>query len=250
MDQDGGWPLSVRTPDVPRSVSALFAFAAGAVDACTYLALFGLFVAQVTGSFVIVGVQLVDLDPTTLIRTMAIPVFFLAGGATAFLVAIAGRPRNALAIALVIEIVLLGAFIVVGLVGAPFARPDAPLAIVAGTLGIAAMGMQSALVRLMMRGTPSTNVMTTNTTQAALDLAQLFAAARRVKQNPYDLVAADELRQARAKFRALWPVLAGFLAGTVAGAVVFNVVGFWSPLLSLGVLAALLFWVLRVAPRD
>lgn len=242
--------MTVRALDVPRLVSALLAFAAGVVDACTYLALFGLFVAQATGSFIIVGVQLVDLDPTTLIRTFAIPVFFVAGIATAFLVAIAGRPRKALAIALVIEIVLLGAFVAVGLKGAPFVRPDEPLAVIAGTLGIAAMGMQSALVRLMMRGTPSTNVMTTNTTQAALDLAQLFAAARRAKQNPDDPTAVDEHRQARAKFGALWPVLAGFLAGTICGAVMFNVIGFWSPLMSLGVLAALLLWVLRAAPRD
>lgn len=157
--------------DVWGLVSALFPFAAGVVDACTYLALFGLFVAQATGSFIIVGVQLVDLDPTTLIRTFAIPVFFLAGIATAFLVAIA----------LAIKVVLRGAFVAVGLLGAPFVRPDEPLAVIAGALGIAAMGMQSALVRLMMRGTPSTNVMTTKTTQAALDHAQLTAAARGAK---------------------------------------------------------------------
>ena len=242
--------MTVRALEVPRLVSALFAFAAGVVDACTYLALFGLFVAQVTGSFVIVGVQLVDLDPTALIRTLAIPVFFLAGGATAFLVAIAGHPRSALAIALGIEIMLLGAFIAVGIAGAPFHRPDEPLAVVAGTLGIGAMGMQSALVRLMMRGTPSTNVMTTNTTQAALDLAQLLAAARRARQNPLDVAAADEHRQARTRFGALWPVLCGFLAGTIVGAVVYNMAGFWSPLISLAVLVALLLWTLRAAPRD
>jgi hypothetical protein len=32
--------------------------------------------------------------------------------------------------------------------------------------------------------------------------------------------------------------------------VIFNVIGFWSPLMSLGVLAALPLWVLRAAPRD
>jgi uncharacterized membrane protein YoaK (UPF0700 family) len=242
--------LSVRALDVPRLVSALFAFAAGIVDACTYLALFGLFVAQVTGSFVIVGVQMVDLDLTALIRTLAIPVFFLVGGATAFLVMIAAHPRSALAAALGIEIVLLGVFIAVGIAGAPFTRPDEPLAVIAGTLGIGAMGMQSALVRLMMPGTPSTNVMTTNTTQAALDLAQLVAAARRAKQRPDDVDAAAEHREARAHFGMLWPALVGFLTGTICGAVMFNVVGFWSPLVSLGVLSALLLWVLRAAPRN
>jgi uncharacterized membrane protein YoaK (UPF0700 family) len=37
--------LTVRALEVPRLVSVLFAFAAGVVDACTYLAVFGLFVA-------------------------------------------------------------------------------------------------------------------------------------------------------------------------------------------------------------
>lgn len=241
---------SVRAVDVPGLVPALFAFAAGIVDACTYLALFGVFVAQVTGSFVIVGVQLIDFDRTDLVNALAIPVFFLAGCATAFLVMVAGRPRRALAIALIVEIALLGAFVAIGLLGGPFERPDAPIAVAAGTLGLAAMGMQSALVRLLMRGTPSTNVMTTNTTQAAIDLAQLVAAARRARQHPGDADAVAEHRAARAKAAVLWPVLAGFLVGTVCGAVMFSAIGFWSPLVSLAVLAGLLLWVLRAAPRD
>ena len=242
--------MTVRALTVPRLVPALLACAAGVVDACTYLALFGLFVAQVTGSFVIVGAQILELDPAALIRTLAIPAFFVAGGLTAFLVEVAGRSRNALAIALAVEIVLLGAFIAVGLIGAPFVRPDAPLAVATGTLGIAAMGMQSALVRLMLRSTPSTNVMTANTTQAAIDLAQLLAAARRARKNPDDVDAKAEQRQAYDRFAVLWPVLAGFLVGTMGGAVVFSAVGFWSPLISLVVVSGVMVWVLLAPPRD
>ena len=47
---------------VPRIVPALLSFAAGYVDACTFLALFGLYVAQVTGSFVVAGAELVAHD--------------------------------------------------------------------------------------------------------------------------------------------------------------------------------------------
>jgi uncharacterized membrane protein YoaK (UPF0700 family) len=237
--------LTVRAITVPRLVPGLLACAAGVVDACTYLALFGLFVAQATGSFVVVGAQILELDPTALIRTLAIPVFFAAAGLTVFLVEVADGPRKALAIAFAVEIALIGVFIAVGLAGAPFLRPDAPLAVATGALGIAAMGMQSALVRLMLRGTPSTNVMTANTTQAAIDLAQWLAAARRLRKNPDDVDARTEHRQARDRFAVLWPVLAGFLAGTMGGAVVFSVVGFWSPLISLVVVAGVMAWLLR-----
>jgi len=58
---------------------ALLSFTAGFVDACTFLALFGLFVAQVTGSFVVVGAEFVTHDEGVLIKVLAIPVFFGAG---------------------------------------------------------------------------------------------------------------------------------------------------------------------------
>ena len=47
---------------LPRTVPFLLSFVAGYVDSYTYLALFGLFAAQVTGSFVIAGAELVTHD--------------------------------------------------------------------------------------------------------------------------------------------------------------------------------------------
>jgi uncharacterized membrane protein YoaK (UPF0700 family) len=236
--------LIVKALSMPKWAVGLLAFAAGVVDACTYLALFGLFVAQVTGSFVIVGVQLIDADPSAVIRALAIPVFFLAGFITAFLVAIAERDRTAVIWVISSEIAMIGGFVVVGLVGAPFASVNAPLAIAASALGVGAMGVQSAMVRLLMRGISSTNVMTTNTTQAALDLAQWMVAARRARRNPHDADADVARRHARLRFAKLWPVIVGFFAGTIAGVLLFRVVGFWCPVLSLLILAALLAWIL------
>src|SRR5947209_3484204 len=42
----------LRSIEVPRPIPVVLSFVAGYVDSCTYLALFGVFVAQVTGSFV------------------------------------------------------------------------------------------------------------------------------------------------------------------------------------------------------
>ena len=52
-------PLNVQPLTVPRILPACLGFVAGFIDACTFFALFHFFVAQVTGSFVIVGGQFV-----------------------------------------------------------------------------------------------------------------------------------------------------------------------------------------------
>jgi hypothetical protein len=55
----------------------------------------------------------------------------------------------------------------------PFADADRPMAVLVGTLAVAAMATQNALVRLALPGAPSTSVMTTDITQLTVDLATL-----------------------------------------------------------------------------
>lgn len=141
-------PSTAKT--VPRMVPVLLAFVGGAVDACTFFALFGLFVAQLTGSFVTIGIQLVRYEPAPVIHLLALPLFFLAGVATALLSR--SFARQALALALAVETVLLAVFMMIGLEVAPFASANAPSALLAGSLGLAAMGVQSATVRLLLPG--------------------------------------------------------------------------------------------------
>jgi hypothetical protein len=69
---------------VLRIIPPLLCFVAGYVDSCTFVALFGLFVAQVTGSLVLAGTQLIVLKPAALLRFVEIFAFFLAGVATTF----------------------------------------------------------------------------------------------------------------------------------------------------------------------
>src|ERR1039458_7639687 len=64
---------------VPRPIPVVLSFVAGYVDSCTYLGLFGVFVAQVTGSFVLAGTQFVKSEPGALAKLLAIPFFFFAG---------------------------------------------------------------------------------------------------------------------------------------------------------------------------
>ena len=160
---------SLRSIAVPRPIPVLLSFVAGYVDSCTYLGLFGVFVAQVTGSFVLAGMLFVKSEPGALAKLLAIPFFFFAGMAITVLVhSMRGRPRATLAWSLGIECLLLVGFMVLSWTGAPFRDPNAPGAIAALLFGMTAMGVQSALVRLLMRGVASTNVMTTNTTLLAI----------------------------------------------------------------------------------
>src|SRR2546421_2928719 len=102
---------------VPRIVPALLSFTAGFVDACTFLALFGLFVAQVTGSFVIVGAEFVAHEGGFLIKVLAIPVFFAAGVLTTiFAEVLRRRGHPPLAWTLALESGLLAAFLALGLI--------------------------------------------------------------------------------------------------------------------------------------
>jgi uncharacterized membrane protein YoaK (UPF0700 family) len=211
------------------------------VDACTFFALFRLFVAQVTGSFVITGAQFVDTNPSMLVPMIAIPVFFLSGMGTALLLAFSGRTGwAALTAVLAIETVLMIAFFVIGTIGAPFAHPNAPLAVAASVLGISAMGVQSASVRLLMRGMASTNVMTTNTTQLAIDAAEWLIASRGQSASAGDASAQADFVAARRRFIGLFLIMTSFLGGTICGALSYRWLGLSCLLTAIAVLAGII----------
>jgi uncharacterized membrane protein YoaK (UPF0700 family) len=238
----------VADSSVPRIVPALLSFTAGYVDACTFLALFGLYVAQVTGSFVVMGAEFVAHDEGFLIKVLAIPVFFGAGVFTTVLAEILRRRGlPALAITLALECALLAAFLVLGL-AAPFRHtPNAPLTLLGAMLGLSAMGVQSALVRLLMPGVASTNVMTTNTTLFAIDTGELLIGWHGRRKG--DAQAAAQFAGARDRLAVLVPLGLGFIFGTAAGAIGYLWFGLWCLLLILAAMLGLIAWALRADRR-
>ncbi len=207
-----------------RIVAALLGFSAGYVDGCTFVALFGLFVAQVTGSFVIAGATLVVREPGALVKVLAIPAFLIGAAVTTVLASVMRGPaRRAAALALGLESLLLAGLLASGTLGA-IADPDQPVAVLASLFGLGAMGVQSAFVRLFMHGMPSTNVMTTNTTQAAIDATAVLLA--RIRHRYPRLRIAVDPDQARLRLAQTLPVMLAFLAGTIAGAVACHQAGF------------------------
>ena len=77
------------SPRSYRTVAVMLGFAAGYVDGCTFVTLFGLFVAQATGSFVIAGAVLSVREHGALVKVLAIPVFLLGGAVATALVSVA-----------------------------------------------------------------------------------------------------------------------------------------------------------------
>lgn len=237
--------LTAKAP-LPRTVPSALAFVAGYVDACTFLALFGMFIAQVTGSFVIAGSQIVMNHDGVLTKVLAIPVFLASAFFATLLVRARQRDnRPALAHCLVLEGSILAAFLAVALYGAPLHDPDSWTAFFASMFGLAAMGIQSALVRLLMRDYGSTNVMTTNTSQLAVDIADCFLAWRAHVRAPTD-VTACALAAANARFGKIFPLVTCFAFGTAVGALAYVAFGIVCVVLALVILAALIGWTLRL----
>jgi uncharacterized membrane protein YoaK (UPF0700 family) len=234
------WTTFPPATEPPPAAPILLALVAGFVDACTFLGLSGLFVAQVTGSYVLVGARPVAGWPG-LVAVLAAPAFF-AGGVAATLAAIAGQAaRRPLAAALALETLLLAGF------AATFAAAPAGVAdtatVVASMLGLAAMGVQSAAVRLLMRGAASTNVMTTATSQIAIDATHLaWAWLRHGNGSPET---ARQREDCRRRLASGLPLPLAFLLGTLLGAAGFVHVGFPALAAPVAIVGALAVWAGR-----
>jgi len=185
----------------PTIVPPLLSFTAGFIDSFTVLALFGLFVAQVTGSFVLTAAAAIRHEQDVLTKVLAIPIFLVA------------------------ECAVLTAFFLVVLIGAPLSDPGAISVAAASLLGLFAMGTQSVTVRLLMQHVASTNVMTTNTTQIAIDATELLLAWQARRRAPGDAALAATYDAARGRFGALFPIMVGFLAGTAIGTLAYVTTG-------------------------
>jgi uncharacterized membrane protein YoaK (UPF0700 family) len=227
----------------PAIVPPLLSFTAGFIDSFTVLALFGLFVAQVTGSFVLTAVAIVTNEQGALTKVLAIPVFLLAAVTTTVLaVMLERRGRAALAWVLGLECAVLTGFLLAVLIGAPLSNPNAVTVRAASLLGLFAMGTQSAAVRLLMKNVASTNVMTTNTTQIAIDGTELLFAWQALRRAPADAAVAAAYDAARVRFGALFPIMLGFLVGTAVGTLAYVAIGAWGLLLPLAMMYGIFAW--------
>jgi uncharacterized membrane protein YoaK (UPF0700 family) len=165
------------------SLPVLLSVNGGYVDAAGYLALHGLFTTHVTGNFVTLGATLVLGTSGALAKVLALPLFCLVVLAIRLLsVALVAKALPALRIILGLKVLLLTLSAVLAIALGPFESGDGWAALLTGMALVAAMAIQNAIHRIHMGALPPTTIMTGNTIQIMIDLADLMrgvpAAAR------------------------------------------------------------------------
>lgn len=176
-----------------KSEDTLLSAVAGFVDTLSFVSLFGLFTAHVTGNFVLIGAGVAGYGQGLLLKLSVFPAF-ICGVIAASLIArsLSARPawQGARALYAVQAVMLLG-FCVAGVWATPVTQSDSLPVLVAGIVGTFAMGVQNAHPRVIARASVPNTVMTGNVTQAILDVVDLLSAGT-----------ADSARvAARARFR-------------------------------------------------
>jgi uncharacterized membrane protein YoaK (UPF0700 family) len=157
------------------SLPVLLSVNGGYVDAAGYLALHGLFTTHVTGNFVTLGATLVLGTSGALAKVLALPMFCLVVLAVRLLsVALVAKELPALRTILGLKVALLTLGAVLAISYGPFDSGDGWAALLTGMALVAAMAIQNAIHRIHMGALPPTTIMTGNTIQIMIDLADLM----------------------------------------------------------------------------
>jgi uncharacterized membrane protein YoaK (UPF0700 family) len=214
----------------PASLSAV----GGYVDSAGFFALAGLFTSHVTGNLVVAGALMARTESHGVsTRVLALPVFMAAVAAATLLAESRRRHgRGVVSPLLWLETLVLGAFLALGAALAPAldVHPEGAAMIAVSMAGVAAMGVQNAVVRVALVGYAPTTAMTSNLTQLAADLSLMLREG-----------AASPLHEERSRrLRKIGFVLLGFVAGASVGAWAMEALGFWcmlAPLLATAAMA-------------
>jgi uncharacterized membrane protein YoaK (UPF0700 family) len=166
--------MKIRLLALP-AIPSVLSVTAGYVDTAGFLALHGLFTSHVTGNFVTLGASLSHGSGYTVAKILALPVFCAAVFATRLLrfrFEKSGLP--VLGIWLTLQFVLMSVAAAMALHYGPFHDADSLPAVTVGLTLVVAMAVQNAFHRMHLSDYPPTTIMTATTTQAMLDLADLF----------------------------------------------------------------------------
>ena len=147
---------------------------AGYLDTAGFLALQGLFTAHVTGNFVTIGAALVFGTSGVVAKLLALPVFC----ATVFAIrwfadAVPRRDSRGPAWSISVELGILTLGCGLAIVFGPFRNSDSGWALATGMTLVCGLAVQNALQRVHLSQYPPTTMMTGNTTQFMMDLADL-----------------------------------------------------------------------------
>lgn len=197
------------------SLPVLLSANGGYVDTAGFLALHGLFTTHVTGNFVTLGAALVLGTGGAVAKLLALPMFCivviatrLAGGALTARSPETGMPALRALLGIKVALLAVGAGLAIGL--GPFESGDGWAALLTGMTLVAAMAIQNAIHRTHMSAAPPTTIMTGNTTQIMIDLADLMRG-----------VPADARNAIRSRLSRMSANAAAFAAGCAVAALIY-----------------------------
>jgi uncharacterized membrane protein YoaK (UPF0700 family) len=215
--------LSVDSTLGTKLLPGVLSIVAGSVDVISFLGLGGLFAAHITGNLVVLAAHLVTGRVASLAAILSVPVFIVVLGLTRLTAAALEEARHCpLQPLLALQVVLLVSFLAVWVAAGSGFDPATPIGVVVGMLGVAAMAVQNALVRILV-GAPATAVMTTDITTLTMDVGAIV-----FRRDPKGVA------YARSRARHTWPAIVGFTVGCSLGALLEVVIGPWSLALPIG----------------
>jgi len=141
-------------PPIERSLArkvlpTVLSLIAGSVDVISFVGLGGLFTAHITGNLVILAAHVVSGGDAPLAVMLSVPAFMVVLVLTRLLAA--GLEAIGLASLwplLLLQFLLLGGFLVLGVAAGPHIDPNSANAILAGMLGVSAMAVQNTLPQI------------------------------------------------------------------------------------------------------
>lgn len=203
-----------------KSEDTILAAIAGFVDTLSFVALFGLFTAHVTGNFVLIGAGIAGFGYGVLLKLIVFPAFISGVVVSSLLIrSLSDRHvHHGARLLHALQAALMLGFCLAGVWASPVKDPDSLQVIMVGIIGAFAMGVQNAHPRLILRPSVPSTVMTGNVTQAILDVVDMFSAS-----------AAESVRAAaRERFTKMMPAIVAFAIGAAAGALGWRHMGFWA----------------------
>ena len=199
------------------SLVGILGLNAGYVDAAGYLALKGLFTAHVTGNFVTLGAALVLGTSGALAKLLALPVFCAVIVVTRLVAfRLEARGHRALRTMLILQTVLLAVAALLAAWFGPFGDVDGAPALTVGMTLVSAMAIVNAAQRVHLSKSPPLTIMTGNTTQIMIDLADWLA-----HRQP------EFATEVRARMRRMTTSVLVFATGCAFGAVAYAWLGTW-----------------------
>jgi uncharacterized membrane protein YoaK (UPF0700 family) len=227
----------------------LLAFVGGFVDVVGYLELFELFTSSITGNVVAAATALFRHNGGVFARIFITLLFALGGFITTLIAHVMRDVYKATvwdigmaSVAQEIGILVVAAAVGIVLDTSPAGIPtvESWQCILTGSIMAVSMGMQSAAAVEMVKDSPSTTVMTANITKTSRAAAGAVHAALQGRNKPTDAPESKGCTGQAAKFVELFLLIVVFVIGAVVGAVLSLRIGFWSLLVPVAVLVAIL----------